>query len=813
MNVTIRLHNETIPGVVTIEGVCEAGKTHGLDPRCTSCPTGTECPIGSMVTTLGVLPGYWRISGSTIDVRSCPSPLACLGSSGYSSAPKPPPLAPSPTPSPPAPAPPPPPPPPSPPFPSRPPLGPSPPPAPLMPLSYACTGSISATYTQATCDSLTANGVHCGSPYACHYNSASNTCNLNSCSMYTLTFVTGINETELAALCTSVTGCTWGAATGTSYPSPPPAAPAGCGSDCVYASDGDCDDGGPGSEFSSCSFATDCTDCGVRAGYALPPEGSYTAGCTPEANAQSSTGSLFFFEPTATCAASCYTRDCPSNDRTRDCRGCRSGLCYPCPLDAAIASFTGGSSLTPIPSPTPNAGAMPTPNAGAMECTGTPGPMYSQAICAGWYSECPEAMACSRNALTNECQLIASCSSYNAQNILTSSTAAEGDVRLESNDAVMIYHSGSWRYVCDDSWGISDANVVCRQLGLGSATNAPMQITIPSDSFWLDDVACTGSELRLSACSANAWGNENCGPSEGAGAVCSSTASSNEPITGTSDQLMLAARCESVAGCTWGAATGTSAAPEPTSSSSGVLSPPSSPCTEGFPFDPSAVCDMTCSYFDCSMLNSFPPCQGCRSGTCYPCDASREMCDNTDYITFSSECPYRSDGDCDDGGPGSEYSSCAYGQDCVDCGTRNGQAVRVEAAAMAAVTPTTLNGTCASARLDPSACGLLLLCLPAPLTQRRVDRVPSPQSAWRTRIRPTHLAARLAMRCASVRTVGRCAHCARKITSRTNRACANHASVAICETCRRAHSTLQSWYCCPSSLRSRSSSARERFTR
>jgi len=93
------------------------------------------------------------------------------------------------------------------------------------------------------------------------------------------------------------------------------------------------------------------------------------------------------------------------------------------------------------------------------------------------------------------------------------------------------------------------------------------------------------------------------------------------------------------------------------------------------------------------MLNSFPPCQGCRSGACYPCDASRAMCDNTDYITFSSECPYRSDGDCDDGGPGSEYSSCAYGQDCVDCGTRNGEAVRVEAATMAAVTPTTLNGT------------------------------------------------------------------------------------------------------------------------
>ena len=96
----------------------------------------------------------------------------------------------------------------------------------------------------------------------------------------------------------------------------------------------------------------------------------------------------------------------------------------------------------------------------------------------------------------------------------------EGDVRLESNDAVMIYHSSSWRYVCDDSWDMNDADVVCRQLGFARATSAPQQVSIPSDSFWLDDVACSGSESRLSDCPANSWGNENCGMTEGAGAVC-----------------------------------------------------------------------------------------------------------------------------------------------------------------------------------------------------------------------------------------------------------------------------------------------------
>jgi len=33
-------------------------------------------------------------------------------------------------------------------------------------------------------------------------------------------------------------------------------------------------------------------------------------------------------------------------------------------------------------------------------------------------------------------------------------------------------------------------------------------------------------------------------------------------------------------------------------------------------------------------------------------------------------CPYAGGGSCNDGGPGSEFSYCAYGTDCVDCGPR-----------------------------------------------------------------------------------------------------------------------------------------------
>lgn len=37
-----------------------------------------------------------------------------------------------------------------------------------------------------------------------------------------------------------------------------------CIDSCPYASDGDCDDGGPGSDYDLCELGTDCEDCGVR---------------------------------------------------------------------------------------------------------------------------------------------------------------------------------------------------------------------------------------------------------------------------------------------------------------------------------------------------------------------------------------------------------------------------------------------------------------------------------------------------------------------------------------------------------------------
>lgn len=55
-------------------------------------------------------------------------------------------------------------------------------------------------------------------------------------------------------------------------PAPPAPGSSSCTEECLYASDGDCDDGGPGGEFSSCFSGTDCTDCGIRDPLARSPQ-------------------------------------------------------------------------------------------------------------------------------------------------------------------------------------------------------------------------------------------------------------------------------------------------------------------------------------------------------------------------------------------------------------------------------------------------------------------------------------------------------------------------------------------------------------
>ena len=107
------------------------------------------------------------------------------------------------------------------------------------------------------------------------------------------------------------------------------------------------------------------------------------------------------------------------------------------------------------------------------------------------------------------------------------SHATVGDVRLvggatESEGRVEVYSNGVWGTVCDDGWDVTEASVVCRQLGYSGATSAPGQATFGQGSgpIYFDDVACNGNEPRLVDCTHRGTGVHNCGHNEDAGAVC-----------------------------------------------------------------------------------------------------------------------------------------------------------------------------------------------------------------------------------------------------------------------------------------------------
>ena len=88
---------------------------------------------------------------------------------------------------------------------------------------------------------------------------------------------------------------------------------------------------------------------------------------------------------------------------------------------------------------------------------------------------------------------------------------------------VEILLHGEWGTVCDDHWDLTDANVVCKQLGYSngaSAAHGSAQFGQGSGIIWFDDVECTGSEAHLYDCLNDGVGIHNCDHSKDAGVTC-----------------------------------------------------------------------------------------------------------------------------------------------------------------------------------------------------------------------------------------------------------------------------------------------------
>ncbi|XP_030839511.1 deleted in malignant brain tumors 1 protein [Strongylocentrotus purpuratus] len=119
----------------------------------------------------------------------------------------------------------------------------------------------------------------------------------------------------------------------------------------------------------------------------------------------------------------------------------------------------------------------------------------------------------------------------------------DGELRVRlvdgasSNEGrVEVNYQGSWCTICDDSWDIKDATVVCRMLGYPGVSSALVRFGEGTGNTTLGNVECDGSETHIAHCNNGGYEIHNCPHSEDVGVICSGEVELKVRLVGGPDE-------------------------------------------------------------------------------------------------------------------------------------------------------------------------------------------------------------------------------------------------------------------------------------